>query len=72
MNTSKAAVAVAFALISGIAAAAPAPSDCPTAVSTVSCLVPRAAPEMDPASAMSGLTLLIGGLVVLRGRIARR
>jgi len=26
------------------------------------------APEIDPASAMSGLTLLAGGLVVLRGR----
>jgi len=26
------------------------------------------APEIDPASAMSGLTLLLGGLVVLRGR----
>jgi hypothetical protein len=26
------------------------------------------APEIDPASAMAGLTLLLGGLVVLRGR----
>lgn len=26
------------------------------------------APEIDPASAMAGLTLLAGGLVVLRGR----
>jgi hypothetical protein len=26
------------------------------------------APEIDPASAMGGLTLLLGGLVVLRGR----
>jgi hypothetical protein len=27
-----------------------------------------AAPEIDPASAMSGVSLLIGGLAVLRGR----
>jgi hypothetical protein len=26
------------------------------------------APEIDPASAMSGLTLLLGGLAVVRGR----
>jgi hypothetical protein len=29
---------------------------------------PLAAPEIDPAGAMSGLTLLLGGLAVLRGR----
>ena len=29
---------------------------------------PVQAPEVDPASAMSGLTLLVGGLAVLRGR----
>ena len=29
---------------------------------------PTAAPEIDPASAISGLMLLSGGLVVLRGR----
>jgi len=29
---------------------------------------PAAAPEIDPASAMSALTLLLGGLTVLRGR----
>ncbi len=29
------------------------------------------APEMDPASAASGLTLLMGGLMVLRGRRAK-
>jgi hypothetical protein len=27
-----------------------------------------AAPEIDPAGAMSGITLLLGGLAVLRGR----
>jgi hypothetical protein len=30
------------------------------------------APEIDPASAISGLTLLLGGLTVLRGRIAKK
>jgi hypothetical protein len=29
---------------------------------------PLAAPEIDPAGAMSGLTLFLGGLAVLRGR----
>jgi len=29
---------------------------------------PVQAPEIDPASAMTGLTLLAGGLTVLRGR----
>lgn len=29
---------------------------------------PASAPEIDPASAASGLTLLAGGLMVLRGR----
>jgi hypothetical protein len=33
---------------------------------------PVAAPEIDPAATMSGLTLLAGGLVVLRGRRARK
>jgi hypothetical protein len=32
---------------------------------------PTSAPEMDPASAASGLTLLLGGLMVLRGRRGR-
>jgi hypothetical protein len=27
-----------------------------------------AAPEIDPASALSGLTLLVGGIAVIRGR----
>jgi hypothetical protein len=31
---------------------------------------PVAAPEIDPASAMSAFTLLAGGLVLLRGRRA--
>jgi hypothetical protein len=30
------------------------------------------APEIDPASAMAGLTLLAGGLAVLRGRKAKK
>ena len=30
------------------------------------------APEIDPASAMAGLTLLAGGLAVLRGRRAKK
>jgi hypothetical protein len=34
--------------------------------------VPTVAPEIDPASTMSGLTLLAGCLVVLRGRKSRK
>jgi hypothetical protein len=32
----------------------------------------HAVPEIDPASAMSGLTLLLGGLTVLRGRSQKK
>ena len=30
------------------------------------------APEIDPATAMAGVTLLLGGLAVVRGRIKNR
>ena len=33
---------------------------------------PFQAPEIDPSSAMSAMTLLFGGLAVLRGRIAKK
>ena len=33
---------------------------------------PVSAPEIDPASAMSAFTLLAGGLVLIRGRRARK
>jgi hypothetical protein len=33
---------------------------------------PAQAPEIDPASAMGGLTLLVGGLAVLRGRSKKK
>ena len=33
---------------------------------------PTAAPEIDPASAMSALALLAGGLAVLRGRMLKK
>jgi hypothetical protein len=33
---------------------------------------PVAAPEIDPASAMSAFTLLAGGLVLIRGKRARK
>jgi hypothetical protein len=35
-------------------------------------IVPVSAPEIDPASAVSGLTMLLGGLAVFRGRRARK
>jgi hypothetical protein len=46
-------------MLSGVTAAYAAP--CATAVGCV------AAPEIDPSSAVSAITLLLGGLVVLRG-----
>ena len=33
---------------------------------------PMSTPEIDPASAMAGLTLLAGGLAVLRGRRSKK
>jgi len=34
-------------------------------------IVPVRAPEIDPASAMGGLTLLLGALAIARGRRAK-
>ena len=39
-----------------------------TFISSLNVSGAKAAPEIDPASAASGLTLLLGGLAVLRGR----
>jgi hypothetical protein len=66
--TSTIAVAAGLIMMSGIAAAVPVPSTCPTAVN---CFVPVAGPEIDPGSAAAGLALLLGGLAVLRGRRAQ-
>lgn len=35
-------------------------------------VVPVPAPEIDPATALGGLTLLLGGLAVVRGRRAKK
>jgi hypothetical protein len=35
------------------------------------CSSVKAAPEIDPATAMAGLTLLLGGAAVVRGRISK-
>jgi hypothetical protein len=40
----------------------------PRAFDSVSNSTVVAAPEIDPASALSGLTLLVGGIAVVRGR----
>jgi hypothetical protein len=53
----KFAAALAFFTLTGAASAA---------------VVVAQTPEIDPASAMAGLTLLAGGLAVLRGRIAKK
>jgi hypothetical protein len=42
------------------------------AVAAISSVVPVVrAPEIDPASALSGLTLLLGSLAIVRGRRAK-
>jgi hypothetical protein len=51
-------LAVALMTVATIAAATAAP--------------PTSAPEIDPASAMAGLTMLAGTLAVLRGRRAKK
>ena len=58
---------------SGVACTAPpgAPNPCPPIIDTISqrgSWSATRAPEIDPASAASGLTLLLGGLAVMRGR----
>lgn len=35
-------------------------------------VVDQQVPEIDPASAISGMTLLLGGLAVIRGRRAKK
>lgn len=66
---------VLLAALSGVASAAP--SSCKPIVifgwtigqtCTSPGKPPVAAPEVDPASALTGLTLALGGLAVLRGR----
>jgi hypothetical protein len=54
----KFAAALAFMTLAGAASAAT--------------VVVAQTPEIDPASAMAGLTLLAGGLAVLRGSIAKK
>jgi len=46
--------------------------DPPGASPTAPTSDPAAAPEIDPASAMSAFTLLAGGLVLIRGRRASK
>jgi hypothetical protein len=73
----KIALGILLASVAGAASAVPAPGgyvctkesfwfwtweNCEKSKKTV------AAPEIDPASAMGGLTLMVGGLLVLRGR----
>lgn len=74
----KLALAVVLAALSGVAAAG---ESCkveyflwfPIEVCTpTGPTLPAAAPEIDPASAMAGLTLALGGLAVLRGRKSKR
>jgi LPXTG-motif cell wall-anchored protein len=65
---------VALLAIAGVASADAGSSDClHIAFLELFCKAgpghgPVSAPEIDPASAMAGLTMLAGGLAVLRGR----
>jgi hypothetical protein len=76
----KIALGILLASITGVASATPTPPTftCVTESfwiwSWQSCTINKqtknvmSAPEIDPASAVAGLTLLIGGLAVMRGR----
>lgn len=64
-------LAAILALTLGVAAAVYADDDLPYAGSPDHERVHRA-PEIDPAGAIAGLTLLAGGLAVLRGRRNRK
>jgi hypothetical protein len=59
---------VVLILALGVAATAQASVNEYIAINRHPCPVPTAAPEIDPASAMSAFTLLAGGLVMIRGR----
>jgi hypothetical protein len=71
-------IAVLIISLGGITAANATPSPICTDLGALGVLLgicppshsgpPAQAPEIDPASAMSGLSLLLGGLAVMRGR----
>jgi hypothetical protein len=72
----KIAAALALVTLAGVASASES-NDCREILWFTFCHSGRSdttvkAPEMDPASAMAGLTLLAGGLAVLRGRRGRK
>lgn len=56
--------------VATVAQATPAPLPICKVGGPSACM--KAAPEMDPATAMAGLTLLLGGLAVARGRIKKK
>jgi hypothetical protein len=74
----KLALAIVLTTATGIASATPAGVTCTThylfgvipyeVCTVVKTPKPTAAPEIDAASAVAGLTLMIGALAVLRGR----
>ena len=71
-----AAVSVAICVLTCSAAVAkkvkPEPTPAPIGCTSVSGKACMTAPEIDPSSAVAGLTLLAGGLAVMVGRRSRR
>ena len=65
-------LAATLALTLGTAAAAYADGPLPSTVPPPDYWRVHRAPEIDPAGAIAGLTLLAGGLAVLRGRRAKK
>jgi LPXTG-motif cell wall-anchored protein len=69
----KISLAIVLMTMAGVASAAGSSDRCSNWVLFNFCFPSRSpspvkAPEIDPASAMAGLTMLAGGLAVLRGR----
>jgi LPXTG-motif cell wall-anchored protein len=64
----KISLAVLLFAIAGVAAARDSDGGCRDSFWFESCRQPVRAPALDPASTMAGLTMLAGGLAVLRGR----
>jgi hypothetical protein len=64
----KISLAVLLFAMAGVASARDDDGGCRASFWFESCKQPVRAPELDPASAMAGLTMLAGGLAVLRGR----
>ena len=68
MSYRKAGILIALLAFAGSASAVNCETANQNGITNLGCGTPVGAPEIDPASAISGMTLLLGGLAVIRGR----